>query len=64
MSTYIKRCADFEKSHVNAEVNHVDAHQRCADFERRHVDVHQETPESVSAFRVTEVDALTQKICF
>ena len=64
MSTYNKRCADFEKSHVDAGVNHVDAHQRCADFEKRHVDVLQETPEGVSTYQVTEVDAITQKSYF
>ena len=58
------RSVDFEKSHVDTGVNHVDVYYRSADFVKRHVDVLQETPEGVSAYQATEVDALTQKSCF
>ena len=50
--------------YIDVEVNHVDVYYRSADFVKRHIDVLQETPEGVSAYQATEVDALTQKIYF
>ena len=52
------------RSYVDVGANHVDVHLICADFEKKYVDVLQETPEDVSTYQVTEVDALTQKSYF